>query len=246
MNESNQVIITGISSDLGSILAKELAVDQDVVILGTMRRKLTKNDVFTENIHILDNCDLTNPQSCLNLAEKANQLFDGPIGLIHCVGDFWDHIPFLDFSSENAQRLFESHVVTFYNVLQTIIPIMQVNGGGSTIAFSCQSVKYNYPWMAAFTASKSAVDALIRSMSNEFSGNHIRFNSLVLASLQTDKVRDSKPHGDFMNFIPPKDITPIVKFLLSQESYLVNGNDISLFKHSDKFYRTGYFDRVSK
>lgn len=246
MNESKQIIITGISSELGSILVRELASEQGIKIIGTMRRERTREDDFPENVHIIDNCDLTKSQNCIEIADTANELFNGPIGFIHSVGDFWEHIPFLDFGPEKVTSMIESHVVTLYNIMQALIPIMQIKGGGSTIAFSCQSVKYNYPWMAAFTASKSAVDALIRSLSNEYSGDNLRFNSLVLASLKTEKVHESKPHGDFNNFIPPMDITPIVKFLLSSESYLVNGNSISLFKHSDYFYHTGYFERVSR
>jgi NAD(P)-dependent dehydrogenase (short-subunit alcohol dehydrogenase family) len=100
--------------------------------------------------------------------------------------------------------------------------------------------------MSAFTAAKSAVESLMRSMANEFSGDGLRFNSLVLASLQTAKVYASKPHGDFDNFIPPMQLVPIVRFLLSDASGLVNGNAINVFKHSDAFYHTGYFERVAR
>jgi len=100
--------------------------------------------------------------------------------------------------------------------------------------------------MASFTAAKSAVESLVRSLANEFSGDGMRFNSLVLASVKTKKVKQSKPHGDFLHFIPPSDILPVIKFLLSGDAYLVNGNAINLFKHSDQFYHAGYFERVAR
>jgi hypothetical protein len=59
-------------------------------------------------------------------------------------------------------------------------------------------------------------------------------------------VRTSKPHGDFAHFIPPKDLVPVVRFLLSREAYLVNGNAINLFKYSPQFYNKGYFQRIAK
>ena len=246
MSELKQIVITGISSELGKILGSILADSTGVKIIGTMRRKRTKQDKFPPNIHLLDECDLTKSECCNQVAELAGQSFQGPFGFIHSVGDFWDHVPFLEYGSKKASSMFESHVTTFYNILQTLIPVMKVKGGGSSIAFSCNSVRYNYPWMASFTASKSAVDSLVRSLANEFSGDRMRFNSLVLASLKTEKVKGSKPHGDFSHFIPPEDLVPVIKFLLSPDSYLINGSTMNLFQHSAQFYHSGYFERVAR
>lgn len=246
MSESKQIIITGISSELGGILARELAKERGVKIIGTMRRKRTVKDKFPRNIHLLDGCDLTKPECCSKVSTAAERLFKGRFGLIHCVGDFWHHVPFLECDPKKAKTMFESHVTTLYNTLQSLIPIMKGRKGGSVVAFSCNSTLYHYPWMTAFTASKSAVDSIITSLANEYSGDNLRFNSLRLSSLKTEPVRRSKPHGDFVHFTPPGHIVPVVRFLLSPEAYLVNGNTISIFKHSDEFYRQGYFERVSK
>ncbi len=246
MSASKQIIITGISSELGCVFAKELARGKGVQIIGTMRRAKKTADKFPRNVQVIDGCDLTKPDCCRQVANAAKKQFKGPFGFIHSVGDFWDHVPFLDFEPDSARRMFASHVTTFYNVLQALVPAMQSHRGGSCIAFSCNSVRYNYPSMASFTASKSAVDGLVRSLANEFSGEGLRFNSLVLASVKTKKVHDSKPHGDFAHFIPPKDIVPVIQFLLSRDSYLINGNAINLFRHSKQFYHTGYFQRIAK
>ena len=79
-----------------------------------------------------------------------------------------------------------------------------------------------------------------------FHEDGLRFNSLMLSSLKTQKEHESKPHGDFDNFLPPEDIVPVIRFLLSRESYLVNGNVISLFRHSETFYNSGFFQRIAK
>jgi NAD(P)-dependent dehydrogenase (short-subunit alcohol dehydrogenase family) len=246
MSESRHIIITGISGELGSVLARELARGRGVKIIGTMRRVKKSTDRFPRNVHIIDGCDLTKPECCQLLADAAQSRFKTRFGFVHSVGDFWDHVPFLECGPEKARQMFASHVTTLYNALQALVPVMLAHRSGSCIALSCNSVRYNYPWMASFTASKSAVDSLIRSLSNEYSGCGLRFNSLVLASLRTRKVHDSKPHGDFPHFIRPKDIVPVIQFLLSRESYLVNGNTLGLFKHSEDFYHAGYFQRIAK
>lgn len=246
MSATRQILITGISSELGRVLAQKLAEGADVKVLGSMRRRLRSTDKFPENIRVIDECDLTKPECCQLLAETAQGMFSGSFGFVHSVGDFWDHVPFGEFDASKAETMFASHVTTYYNALQVLIPLMRDAGGGSCVAFSCNSVRYNYPWMTSFTAAKSAVESITRSMANEFSGDGLRFNALVLASVKTKQVRESKPHGDFTHFIDPEDIAPVVKFLFSPEAYLVNGNAIALFQHSDDFYNQGYFQRIAK
>lgn len=246
MSEMKQILLTGISSALGGVLAKYLAAESDTHIIATMRQERSSSFPVSANIDVVDRCDLTQSSCCSLLAQVVNDRFSGPFGFVHSVGNFWEHVPFLEFEADDARRMFDSHVMTLYTVLQELIPVMKAKGGASTIAFSCNSVRYHYPWMAPFTASKSAVDSLVQSLANEFAGDGLRFNSLVLASLRTERVRQSKPQGDYASFIPPEDIVPVVRFLLSDEAYLVNGNGIQLFKHSERFYQTGYFERISK
>lgn len=246
MDKSKQIIISGVSSDLGSILVNELARETDAKIIGTMRRARRTDDQFPRNVYLIDNCDLASVENCVHVAEVAGSLFTGPFGFIHSVGDFNDHQPFLLQGADSAAKVFESNVTTLHCILYALIPLMRQSGGGSTVAFSCNSVRHGYPWMASFTAAKAAIDSMMRSLANEFSGDNLRFNSIVLSSLKTEKERISKPHGDFQNFIPPIELLPIVDFLLSPEAYLVNGNAISVFRHSDDFFNTGYFQRVMK
>ena len=115
MKELKQIVITGISSELGGILARSLALKSDVEIIGTMRRKKTQHDKFPANVSILDNCDITKLECCHQVAEIVKQNFNNPFGFIHSVGDFWDHVPFEEFETENASRMFESHVTTLDN-----------------------------------------------------------------------------------------------------------------------------------
>src|ERR1017187_380706 len=129
MNESRNIIIAGISSELGRVMAKELAKVKGVRILGTMRRKATGVDKFPGNVEILDECDLTNVYCCNRVAELADKRFKGPIGFIHSVGDFGDHVPFLEVSPQKASQMFSSHVATLYNILQSLVPLMRAKGG---------------------------------------------------------------------------------------------------------------------
>lgn len=238
--------MTGISSDIGGIIARNFAADSGMQVVGTMRRSRSPEIVFPPNVRIIDNCDLAVTADCAKLAALVDEQFDGPFGYVHSVGDFWEHVPFLDVGPDQARHMFDSHVTTLYNVFHSLVPVMRAKGGASCVAFSCNSVRYNYPWMASFTAAKAATESLIRSLANEFSGDGLRFNSLVLASVKTPKVLNSKPHGDFEHYISPEDLVPIIRFLMSREARLINASSINLFEHSPLYYRQGYFERIGK
>jgi len=240
------IVLTGFSSDLGARLAHGLAEAMSVPLILTTRRKKRRSDRIPRGGVLLDECDLLDIDQCRRVADLTRVTFKGPVGVVHSVGDFWDHVPFRRLPAQRANELMSSHVNTFSNLMYSILPVLEAKGGGSVVSFSCNSVRYNYPWMAPFTAAKSAVDSMTRSLANEYAGSRIRLNSLVLASLQTDKVARSKPHGDFAHFIPPDDLVPIVTFLFSPASYLISGNGINLFTFSPTFYKRGYFQRIAR
>lgn len=244
MDCSKQVLIAGINSDLGRVLARELSKDGSVKVVGSTRLSAGQLANVPAAAIIYD-CDLTVASRAEELSNEAGTHFDGPFGYVHCVGNFCFHESFRDLSPTQAADMFRSHVETLYNAIHAIQPIMEGLGGGSVVAFSCNSVKYNYPLMAAFTAAKSAVESLTRSLANELSGAGVRMNALQLASLKTQKVIESKPHGDHANFVCPNEVVPIVRFLLSAEARLLNGSVMNVFQHSPGYYRSGYFQRVA-
>lgn len=246
MSMIKDILITGISGDLGRILATELAKTEGVRIIGTMRRRQRSDDLFDDNVKVIDNCDLSILGSCEQLAHTISSEFKDPFAYIHSVGFFREHLSFLDYPPSDGRTMFDSHVITFHNTLYTVLPLMRRNGGGSCVAFSCSSLRYAYPWMTSFTACKGAIESMVRSLANEFGGDKIRLNALAIATLKTEKEREAKPNGDFENYVPPVDIVPIIRFLLSDDSYLINGNSINVYNFSKQFFNSGYFQRIAK
>src|SRR6266849_2435609 len=106
MSKPKSIVITGISSELGNIAAHEFAREDGSQIIGTMRRSLRADDGFPPNIHVFENCDLTKPECCMSLARLASEKFSEAFGFVHSVGDFWEHVPFLDFGPDQARKMF--------------------------------------------------------------------------------------------------------------------------------------------
>lgn len=119
------------------------------------------------------------------------------------------------------------------------IPLMEASGeGGSIINMSSTSMVYGISYIAAYSASKGAVDALTRTVAVHCieAGNGIRVNSIqpdsvrtpLVAKLTTGNNTASQADVDALKDLPtqwiePEDVANTVLFLASNESSCING-----------------------
>ncbi len=136
-----------------------------------------------------------------------------------------------------------SHYITLFGAIKTVVPIMQQIGGGKIFAFSCNSVKYNYPDMAAFTSVKAAIECLVKCVANEQSQYHITADAFALPSIKTNSVIKAKPEEFHKDYATPEELTVSIERIAENSTSLFNGNIINLFKYSQSFFHKGYYER---
>lgn len=233
-------VITGANSEIGKALIYQL-INQEHNILLVSRSP--KDNNIDDKYTWLEGIDFVNEENLIRLGEKIKEYFTEPFTLIHSVGDFWCHKPIENTSFQEAIRQINSHYITLYGVIKTVLPIMQQVGGGKIIAFSCNSVKYNYPDMAAFTSAKAAVECLIKCVANEQSKYNIIANAFALPSIKTKSVIKTKPEKFHENYATLDELAVCIEKAAENLTSLVNGSIINLFKYSPSFYNEGYYQR---
>lgn len=236
----SKYVITGANSEIGNALARHLNQQGHELLLVS---RSIKNDNSLDAHTWIDGIDLTNESHLLKLKNKINEHFTSPFTLVHSVGDFWKHKSIEGTSFNEVISLIQSHYITLFGVIKAIVPVMRTVGGGSIIAFSCNSVKYNYPDMAAFTSAKSAVECLIKCVANEQAQYNIIANVFALPSIKTNSVIATKPEEFHENYPTVEELTNCIELTVENLSPLSSGNVISLFKHSHSFYHKGYYER---
>mgnify|MGYP002507974753 CR=1 FL=1 len=236
----NKYVIAGANSEIGQALANHL-IKQGHELFLISRSK--KDDYLSSIYPWIDGIDMTNEAHLAELRTKIQEHFTSPFILIHSVGDFWKHKSIENTSFKEAFSLIQSHYITLFGMIKAIVPIMQTVGGGKIIALSCNSVKYNYPDMAAFTSAKAAVECLIKCVANEQSKYNIIANAFALPSIKTNSVIKTKPEEFHENYPNLYELTECIEQAVENLTPLVNGNVISLFKYSDSFYHKGYYER---
>lgn len=236
----NNFIITGANSDIGKALLAKLSINKDNKIIAVSRSKISPS--LSENIVCIDNIDLNSEKDLVIISEKVNTLFSDKFIFIHSVGNFWHHKTMTNTEYEEATNMMDSHYNTLYGCIKYLLPVFKKVEGGKIIAFSCNSVGFNYPEMAAFTSAKAAVETLIKCTANENSKFGVIANGIALSTIKTEKVINSKLKKYHSQYITEEELLEVVDNLINA-SPLINGNIIRILKYSEYFYNEGYFQR---
>lgn len=123
-------------------------------------------------------CDITRSADAAALAHFAAERFGSLDIAVNCTG--WAPMTkLLEVKEEELDKLCALQFKGVYFFLQSMVAQMAAGGGGSIIQMSSASayaLLYNH---AAYIATKSAGDALVRCFANEFGNKGIRINSIA-------------------------------------------------------------------
>lgn len=162
-------------------------------------------------------------------------------GLFNCAG-FVHHGTVLDVSEEDWAYSFDLNVTSMYRMLKAFLPGMLVRAaetGGAAVlnmASMASSLK-GFPNRSAYGTTKAAVIGLTKSVAIDFVKQGIRCNALCPGTVDTPSLRGRiaaaadpvQAEKDFIARQPMgrlatvDDITPMVVYLLSDESRFVTG-----------------------
>lgn len=251
---SRNLIILGASSDIGIELARKAKERAGYRLLLVARRRREEMQEILEQAGLemlpdnddsryLHGIDLTKEEDLLELRARASEFFAEPFSVIHSVGDFWYHKPLVKMNFSDIRAMFESHYLTFAGAAHALVPVLMEKGGGRLVAFSCNSVVYNYPDMSPFTSAKAAIETSIKCLAHEYAEYGIAATALALPTISTKKVLKGKTLSDSKDYLSPEELADILLNNILCLPQTVSGNVQKVFKYNQTFYNSGYFQR---
>jgi len=138
--------------------------------------------------------------------------------------------PLAQFSDESFRKLVEVNIVGAFHVLREAA--RQVADGGAIVALTTSMVRHAVPGGGPYTASKSAVESMVRSMAKELAPRKVRVNGVAPGPVDTDLFRAGKDEAalarsaamsPFNRVGQPAEVAEVVSFLLSQKASWVQG-----------------------
>lgn len=232
-------LITGASSGVGRELAIYLSRYHPLILNGRNEKRLaeTKGLCSGENDIILWPYDLSCCQNLENdfsvwLREQKSDI----CSFVHCAG-VMKMVPIRGITAEILETTYAVNVFAAELLVKVLASKKNNSKNLKTIVFVSSNISNR--GAAAFTAyggSKAALDGLMRNLSIELAPN-VRVNSVLPGGMMTEMTKDLFSNGNMKNEFEknyplgigtPEDIAPAVKFLLSDDSRWITGQQITI------------------
>jgi NAD(P)-dependent dehydrogenase (short-subunit alcohol dehydrogenase family) len=222
-------LVTGGTSGIGRAIAERLARDGAEVII-TGRGETRGNEVLAEIKNAGGKArfvaaDLANFEDVKRLIEAAGEVDV----LVNNAGVFPGG-PTEQTTREAFDLTFDVNVKAPYFLTAAIAPRMAAKGGGTIINISSMAATIGMNGLAAYGASKAAVESLTKAWTAEYAAQGVRVNTVAPGPTRTpasaamgemfDVLASSTPAG---HGATPDEIAATVSFLASDEASFIYG-----------------------
>jgi 3-oxoacyl-[acyl-carrier protein] reductase len=141
--------------------------------------------------------------------------------------------PMATFNPEDFRKLVEVNIVGAFNVLSAAAK--NVADGGTVIGLTTSMVRHAVPGGGPYTATKGAVEGMLRSMAKELAARKVRVNGVAPGPVDTDLFRAGKTDevkarsaamSPFNRIGTPDEVAEVVSFLASDKASWIHGQII--------------------
>jgi NAD(P)-dependent dehydrogenase (short-subunit alcohol dehydrogenase family) len=232
------VFISGGAMGIGEAIVEEFAKQgSKVAFVDIARDAGEKLRARLEGEVWFGHCDVTDIEALQGTIAKAAKAL-GPITILinnaaHDERHAWDKM-----TPDYWDQRIAVNIKHQFFASQAVIPMMQKAGGGSIINLGSTSWKIGQGGMAAYTASKSGVTGLTRSLARDLGPDNIRVNTVSPGWIMTERQLKLwvTPEGEkeimksqcLKRKLYPIDIARMALFLASDEASAITNQDFTV------------------
>ncbi len=236
--KDTSVFVSGGASGIGAALVEGFAAQGARVAFcdladGTALADGIENAHGTRPLAVTaDVTDIPALQAAIASAERAH----GPVTTLVSNAAWDDRHATLDVTEAYWDQNQAVNLKHQFFAAQAVIPGMKEVGGGSIINFSSTSYMLGMGGMASYTAAKSAILGLTRSLARDFGPDHIRVNAVMPGWVLTERQLQNWASPEALDEVAnrmcwpdhmaPADMVGPVLFLASDAARLITGQAI--------------------
>lgn len=140
-----------------------------------------------------------------------------------------------DIDLEAWEQIQQTNSTSAFQLVRSLAPRMAANGGGRIVAVSSAYATRARSGRAAYSASKAALEALVRSAAVEFAPSNVLVNAVAPGFVDTELTRannDSNLIEALLERVPigrlasPQEVASAVAFLLSPDNTYITGQTL--------------------
>lgn len=228
------ILVTGASSGIGKATAVECSkMGAHVVITGRNKQRLEETFKLLEgDTHVMLVADLSKTDGVASLLENLPKLD----GVVHCAG-LTKFIPFQFTSKASFDEVMSVNFYAPAEITQQALKHKKIGKQASIVFISSVSGVYcSAVASSIYSASKGAVNGLIKGMALDLASKGIRVNSVNPGVIETnifddgtishEQLEEDKKRYPLKRFGKPEEVAHAAIYLLSDASSWVTGSNL--------------------
>jgi len=216
----SRVLVTGASGALGGgVLAAFAAAGWQIA--GTTRSEPRDRGGDSPEVTWL-RADLATPEGARQAVDGAVAALGGLDALVCLVGGY-EATPIDELSWTDVDRIFQLDLRPTVEAIIAARPALEASGAGSIVTMGAKSAISPGGKMSAYAAAKAAVIAFSASLAIELRPRGVRVNCVLPGTIDTPANRVMLPDAKRTNWIDPRQLGELIRFLASPESAPLTG-----------------------
>lgn len=232
--EGKTILVTGASSGIGRATAIECSkMGATVVITGRNLERLEATFQLLEGVnHLMIGTNLNTEEGLETLMKELSNID----GIVHSAG-LTKSLPFQFATRENIDEVMNVNFYAPAEITRRAIKAKKINKNGAIVFISSVSGIYcSAVASSIYSASKGAVNGLIKGMALDLATKGIRVNSVNPGVIETsifdsgaiteEQLEEDKKRYPLKRFGQPEEVAYAVIYLLSDASKWVTGSNL--------------------
>ena len=221
---NRNIVITGATGVLGSLVAKTFAgMGHNLALLDFDQNKLDSlvRELGLPSERILpQTVDLLNGQTLHDSARAVVNKFGSVHAVFHLVGGWVGGKTFTDTTNDDLEFMINQHIRTTFNLFKAFEEPLSKNDWGRVIVVSASTVTNPPGKSGVYTATKSAQENMVLSLSAELKEAKVTANIIQVRAIDVE----NKGTGT-----TPDVIVETMQYLFSDGADKINGARIPLY-----------------
>lgn len=219
-------LITGVSSGIGKFIAEKF-IDDGIYVFGIDKKE-------TENKKIdFFKCDIKDEKNIIESIEKISKKTERIDYLINVAGIFCykERNLIQNLSTEEWRNVIDVNLTGTFLVTKYCLPLLKRSANGNIISLSTEQVKLPQPKSAPYAITKAGIEMLSKILALELIENKIRVNTIALASVKTNFLKEYKKDEKLIKemmkttdenmpfgIIKVEDVYKLVRYLIDKDN----------------------------